>query len=433
MKKHPVALHTTLTNGCDPSVAKGVRRFFEEVTISCPDNTGQRIRHPSFSLTSRRYSIWAKLRDHVEAPLANSIRDYEGPWVSKLLTGFKVSTIGRTRPIWCIDVDAWSKATSEGDSCDWDRILVPLQHAATSQRRVTQSTPDRLVENINAWNENLLFVRRSASASVTAGDETQFVATIETVRDLLTLLCQFRPKRGADPFSTHDGVHPQLPDNKTRIQGETYCELCWRPSMRSAAMGRRSRVPDIRSRQLSNRFCAEHDPSDPTSRYRADHRYKKAFQWESLLGTRSEFLVKLAPPLNATQDEARKTAYDRVHARLRSLNQPDKPSFRETAWHLHQQGMRQADIARQLGTSRQSIFRTLKQTTQLLADHEKRRALYFRRENYGTMSEHSNLIDAVTVLNSDGYKPAEIAKTLGTSVASVLLVLQWLKDHPLHE
>lgn len=433
MKKHPAALHATPTKGCDPSVAEGMRRFLEEVTISCPDNTGQRIRLPSFSLTSRRYSIWAKLRDHVEAPFANSIRDYEGPWASKLLTGFKLSTVGRTRPVWCVDIDAWSQVTSEGISCDWDRMLVPLQRAPTSQLRVTQSTPDRLVENINAWNENLLFARRSASASVTAGDETQFVATIEAVRNLLDLLCQFRPKRGADPFSAHEGVHPQLPDNKTRIQGETYCELCWRPSMRSAAMGRRSRVPDIRSRQLSNRFCAEHDPSNPTSRYRADHRYKKAFQWESLLGTRSEFLVKLEPPPNATQDEARKTAYERVHARLRSLSQPDKPSFRETAWHLHLQGMRQADIARQLGTSRQSIFRTLKQTKQLIANHEERRTLYFRRDNYGSMSEHSILIDAVTVLTNDGFKPTEIAATLDTSVASVLLVLQWIKDNPLHE
>jgi predicted DNA-binding protein YlxM (UPF0122 family) len=252
---------------------------------------------------------------------------------------------------------------------------------------------------------------------------TRFISTMQTMRNLLSLLHHFRAGRGSDPFQVHDGVHPQLPDHKTRHQGQSFCELCWRPTMRSAGMGRRSRTPDVRSRQLSNRFCAEHDPSDPKSRYRVDLRYKKVFQQECLFGTRLAALECPSPPSFESQEEHRRAAYKRAHSGLRPLSKANIPSLREQAWALALQGVRQANIARQLGVSRQSVFRTLKRTREVLATLTDRHS---KTHEEAKLGQRSMLADAVASLFEEGFTPREIIQVLD---APKDLVLSAIHQH----
>jgi hypothetical protein len=429
----PVLGHqSVLIQGCDPFVAEALECFFELTTAPHPSATGQRVRHPSLSLTSRKFSIWAKLRKHLDPPLTEAIHRFRGPWDSRLLIDFKPSTAGRIPPAFCIDWAAWEKAKLYGLPV---ALVVPFHHDSASTPQLPLSTTDQAVKTMCAWCENL----REAIGSVPRVHESpeatkaaaQFCSTLGTIRNLLKLLQNFRALRGADPLGTHRGASPpQLPDSKTRSQGPSYCELCWRLSMRSTAMGMRPKVPGTRTRQLSNRFCAEHNPSDPTSRYRIDYRYKNVFLRETLFGKRTDFLVNLSLPTPATAEEARKTAYDRAHARIRPLSNPDKPSFRESVWNLHLKGKPQADIARQLGTSRQSVFRTLKKTKELIARFEQSRLPDSRRKDYGPFENKSLLVDAVEMHSGDGLTPTEIQRWVNEPLDLIEEVLQWLRDHP---
>lgn len=411
-----------VTQDCAPAVAKGVARFFESVTIPHPSQPGQRCRHPSFSLTSRRYSIWSQLREHLDAPVAHLIQRCRSICDSRLLDGFAPSSSGRNPPTFYLDKEAAAKAKLYGHHV---ADVVPFQQRAHAQ---LGSATDRSIETLFVWDANLNAVVLSTpsfqSSMVAEKLATQFCSTMLTLRNLLSLLRHFRAQRGPDPFGFQDGVHPQLPDNKTRNQGQSFCELCWRPTMRSAAMGRCSRTPDVRSRQLSNRFCAEHDPSDPKSRYRVDLRYKKVFQQECLFGTRLAVLEGISPPSFESQEEHRQAAYKRAHSGLRPLSKADTPSLREQAWALAHQGVRQADIARQLGVSRQSVSRTLKRMREIVAGVADNNPKTPEQVNKG---QQSMLVAAVSSLSEEGYSSREIVQLIDASMDFVLSALRHAK------
>lgn len=417
-----------MTQDCDPAVVDGVVRFFESVTIPHPTSPGHLSRHPSFSLTSRRYSVWSQLHEHLDKPVADLIHRCRGVCDFRLLHGFAPSSSGRKPPTLFLDREAGAKAKLYGHPVG---DVVPFQQR-TGQR--PGSATDSLIETLWTWDENLHAVIQSVpsrpSTMQASKLATQLSSTMQTLRDLLSVLHHFRARRGSDPFGDQDGVHPQLPDSKTRHQGQTYCELCWRLTMRSAAMGRRSRVPDIRSRQLSNRFCTEHDPSDPTSRYRIDLRYKKSFQREVWFGMRSAFFANLKCAPAASMEEHRMAAYERAHARLRPPNQPDSPGLRETIWRMHQKGIRQSDIARQLGKSRQTVFRNLKRTKELLTQLEENREQHSQRAASETAQGQSTLTTLVATLAEEGFTQSEIANIVDAPKDLILSALRWVKDHP---
>lgn len=404
-----------VTQDCAPAVAKGVALFFESVTIPYPSQPGQRCRHPSYSLTSRRYSIWSQLREHLDAPVADLIQRSRGFYEFRLLEDFALSTAGKRPPTFALDAQAPKRAQLSGNPAN---SLMPLRPSLKGQPK---GKTDRLVANLEIWDRNLRAVIHSAPAQPMSKKAamvvTRFISTMQTVRNLLSLLHHFRAERGSDPFQVHDGVHPQLPDSKTRHQGPSFCELCWRPTMRSAGMGRRSWTPDLRSRQLSNRFCAEHDPSDPKSRYRVDLRYKKVFQQECLFGTRLAALEGPSSPSFESQEEHRRAAYKRAHSGLRPLSKADIPSLREQAWALALQGARQADIARQLCVSRQTVFRTLKRMREVLATLNDRHS---KTHEKAKRRQQSALANAVAALFEEGFSPREIIQVLDAPADLVL-------------
>lgn len=421
-------------NTCAPEVASALKCVLDEITIPLPSPLKGRGRKRPYSLTSRSPSLWAQLRKHLDFPLAEAIRSYEGPWARKLLMGFRLSTIGQTPPIWGIDQEALTAARHAGGPINWGGLIVPAS-LATPEIRQNISGADRVLDNVRAWDENLRFVIHSSEAplpvNVSANEYLQFCSTLDTIRSLLKDLQAFRPQRGPDPLKLHEGTRPRLLDTVTRRQNGSFCELCWRLTMRATVMSGKN-VPDIQARRLSDRFCSEHNPSDPSSRYRADQRYKEAFQRELTalqLGTiESAFEVQFRLPRSAEMQEIRKTAYDLVHARLRPLTQLGQPSLRESVWLLHQQGMRQADIARQLKTTRQSVFRAMKSIELLVKTRLREQMLNPSSEENWVKSKDSPLVQSVSTFHKSGYTPAQIARKTSQFKHTILAILRWLES-----
>jgi predicted transcriptional regulator len=376
--------------------------------------------------------MWSQVRRHLDVPLAEAIHGYQGSWASKLLTGFCLSAVGRRPPKWRIDNAAWVKARREGNLIDWVSLMAPTSRS-TPKNRQKVSDADQVLDNVRAWDENLRFVIHSSDAplpgNVSVSAHLRFCATLDTIRSLLDALHAFRPQIGRDPLKAHEGARPRLPDAVIRRQHDGYCELCWRHTMRTTGMADRD-VPDIKARRLSDRFCSEHNPSDPSSRYRADQRYKQAFQRELMAlqhnTAKSVFEVQFHPPRTADAQEIRKTAYDLVHARLRPLTRLEKPSLRESVWLLHQKGMRQADIARQIGTTRQSVSRAIRNTEKLLKTRQQEQMLNPSSGESWVKSEDSLFVQSVAAFHQDGYTAAQIARITGRFRHTVLAVLRWL-------
>lgn len=419
---------------CDAHVAAGIGHFFEKLVAPATADSAERMLLTSFSLTSRKFSIWSRLRDHLQSPLDDVIRQHRGgPWAEQLLTDFDLASLGRTPPRFRIDEKALTKAEALGGGAyDLDHLVVPTQEPINSTQRKRVATADTAIHNVNAWAQNMRFVIRSLDWSLPGSMEVlekeRFRATIESIFTLLLFLPVFRPKKSSDPLNDQEGAYPQILDGKTRIQSGWLCELCWRPTMRATTMREPRSVPSMNARVRSDRFCFEHNPSDPSSRYRVDIRYKSAFQKEIIRFLNSSLKVLMLPPESRNILEARKTAYDRVHARIRPLTQSNKLSFREEVWQRHERGMRQTEIAQELGTSRQSVFRSVKGTKTLLEIQKNHRDLNDETWECWEKSTNSDLVKVVAELHGSGSTVAEIARITGHFKPTISSVLRWLSE-----
>lgn len=374
-------------SGCDPDTANAVARAWAGLTSS-------------HTITSRRYSVWGLLRRHVDAPFRRFLLTYTGHWDCRLLAGFAPSL-------------AWKAPATAV------RAFAVEDPAASSVLRRSAheggSRADEFVLSIEQWCE---FLRLSARSAESTLDSQQLVATLDTVRGLLTDLRRFRPEYGV----TADGE--VLADVVTRSAQYTFCELCWRESLRTKSLRNASKPS---ARKLSSRFCTIHDPRDPKSRYRSDIRYRDAFakELDALLGLHeSSYLVGFQPPRSADEQEIRKTAYDLVHARLRPLGS-SRPGQRERIADLARQGLSQAEISRRLGVSRQAVSKGLQSLKQVMHVRLLDAELSPRTGESLTLSGDSGAAIAKLVeeLRSKALTPSQIARKLGRSRHSLECLL----------
>lgn len=374
-------------SGCDPDTANAVARAWAGLTSA-------------HTITSRRYSVWGLLRRHVDAPFRQFLLTYQGDWDSRHLAGFAPSL-------------AWKAPT------DAARAYAAEDPAASSilrkSLRESSSRADEFVLAIEQWCECLRLSARSAEATQ---EPQQLLATLDTVRELLTALRRFRPEYGV----TANGE--MLADAVSRDAQHTFCELCWRESLRTKAL-RNAPKPSVS--KLSSRFCRIHDPRDPKSRYRSDLRYRNAFvkELDALLGLHdSSYLVGFQPPRSADEQEIRKTAYDLVHARLRPLGS-SRPGQRERIAELAREGLSQAEISRRLGVSRQAVSKGLQSLKQLMHARLLDAELSPRTGESLNLSGDSGAAIArlVEELSSSALTPCQIARKLGRSRHSLECLL----------
>lgn len=318
---------------CPPNLSQGVTKFAEALT-------------PSHSLTSRRYSIWRLLRLHVDGPFAEALC-YRGVWHKELLTGFMPSRAGRHPGAQVLAAMRTYEPLKE------------LADAVSEDER--SSTVTAVTGALECWFHCLRMAIHSVYVAGVREGGKPFIQSLDLLRELLQILEQLRPRYRTDPTF-----------GRTRVTSDghyRYCELCWRLSMRSIESRRASRN---KSKRLpSGRFCAVHDPSNPKSRYRTDLNYKKAFYRElGILGNLENGYAFELPALpHPDFAMLRRLAYDRVHAGIRSPNSRSPLSLKERVWKLRLEGLRQSEIARTLGISRQAVSKTMKQLRSIWDEH----------------------------------------------------------------
>lgn len=420
----------------------------------------------SSSLTSRRYPIWPLVRLNLDSALTDCIAGYSGAWAKELLSGSSLSEMAQHPPSFC----AMPFVQSSG----------LLASKVVTSEFVT-AKPENMPEidwellNMERWDANLRFSIRSLLDS--KGEPRQgaeaLCGALESVRELFRLLRCFRPKR-----TTALVNFETLQDDRTRPQGDAYCELCWRLSIRSSrlqeldaqenqevgevvsgsrftggiyetrwaqalmlkafqhlprscallskaevtklsAIFDRFRAERVVAGNLSHRYCSVHQPG--SSKYHADLRYQVAFQHHLsvLTGTASsEFAFNLRLPDAADLQEIRKVAYDQVHSRLHAIAPSGGGSLglREKVWLMHQEGLSQSEIARRLGISRQAISKAKKSLESLMNAHH---AGSYINPLTGEAQVSDSVRSAIRDAMGRGESVTAIAKEIGLTKGTV--------------
>lgn len=366
-------LHSfTSSERCDSSFSNGLRLFADSLT-------------PSHSLTSRTPSLRAIMRQHLDQPFLEVLSNYSGQWDQSLLEGKLLSEMPYESPS-----DSVCRHPDEM-TADW--YIRNLQAWDERIRRAIHSVHDTISFDpeptiIDDWdfddtNADPLLQENSKEFSV----RTEFTHTLDCVRLTLKHLIYFRPKSGTVPLQRRRqlelaGLHPPLGpilDSRTRPQSGTYCQLCWRTTMRSKAMTAQKHPngPASQARKQSNRYCHVHNPSDPKSKYRRDLPYKKLFNDELLafdygLG-QSQFILPPILPSGPDEQEVRKAVYEMIRMGTHSISPKEgaPPRLRQRILALYRSGMTQSEIARYLGISRQAVSVEMKKIQAYLAQRSR--------------------------------------------------------------
>ncbi len=310
----PSVAHT----GSPAELAVGLAAFWDSISSS-------------HSLTSRRHSLWTLIRKHIDLPFQKAMASIPPGPLHVLVEGMRPSLMWRS-PSQRILVIARS---CEEASCSYLKDISEGLSAA-----------DQRIAALMQWDE---CARIAARFAPDCQGQSAYVASLDTMRSLIAKLRHFRPQREIDAAGT---AHK---DFRTRADQDSFCELCWRLSMRTVALLRGTHT--ISAQRRSGRFCSVHDPSNPKSQYRRDLRYRTAFRKEvDALSKMDSTAFLVSPVLHVGADFAdmRRAAYNLVHARLRASNS-GSPGLRERVAHLLSQGTSQSEVARQLGVSRQAV------------------------------------------------------------------------------
>lgn len=300
-----------------PDLAAGIASFAESLTSS-------------HSLTSRRFSVWTLLKDHVDKPFATlELASIE----RRLLAGFKPS-------------QAWKEP---GEIAKSELARNPaVAHFALLPTNA-RSPVTRALQSMERWIHCLRLAvhachERGTDASPTAATTA---SALDLTREVIDALKRLGPRQ------------QRIGHERSREKGSSeFCELCWRLSAMAEAHQKGNDSDDYRS----TRFCVVHDPRAPKSRYRTDLRYKAAFQHELEAVTNfadSAYAFELPGLPHPDEAMLRRLAYDRVHSGIRSPAAKNTLSLKERVWILHQTGLNQASIARSLGISRQAVSKTM--------------------------------------------------------------------------
>jgi len=396
-------LEFAIHEDCDGAVKSGIERFRARLTT----------RH---SLTSTSPSLWALARRSLDQPVRDLLAEHEGYYEPHDLDGFLPSRITRVPP--------------QLDRRDTDYAVRNWSRAGHDKK-----TEQALI-NIGLWDLRLHAVIRRYHDDTSEPSRLRnprLVETLDSLRQLLEALSVMLP--ASMPLESRK-MRQRSEVIREFSEPQPYCDLCWRYTVRYAALNLSGFQAQSAPGNLSPRYCEYHLPiENPPGHncYRSDNRYREAFHdelWALLGRQRSKYVFRLQPPRNADTQEVRKAAYDTVHCGvrpLRSIHERDE-FFAERVWRLHLAGSAQADIARRLSVHRQAVSRTLKRLKEIAA----RQAIDAEIDpSTGEMfSLHSDatrpLFDTVRACRATGASTAEIAQSVGRFKQTVKSVQRWL-------
>src|SRR5699024_2915996 len=327
---------------------------------------------PAHSLSAQNASLWALLRQHLDASVSDFLAGYAYVWNRKWLEGFKPSTMGRQLP-------AWQPITAVAMKDPWADAAMRRRSAKTL-RRQAKSVED-LRRNLGAWDDNLRFAIRSHWAAVQATKTAEeqgpdFAETLDALRLLISQMRRMRP----ESVRPQAGIRQRAPYRQVSSNVRETCQMCWRPTQRHVHnQWRNTALITAEPSAHSARYCAYHKPTEIPPEYhlyRSDIHYQNSY-WRELDAIEnsqaSAFLFRLQPPVGANESEQQKAVYDTIHCGIRPLRGSNwnEPSFAEKVWALRQKKCTQTDIARQLGVHRQAVSRTLKKLETIIEIHRR--------------------------------------------------------------
>jgi|GEM_PF-2149312 len=247
----------------------------------------------SFTTASRRYPLWRLVREHIDPAVSDYAR--------------------RTGGLHLFETERFSDVA----------------------RRGIREAEDKIREQIR------LDMEQPGFGSVS------FQLTLDSLYEVLLFFRERGPKRSVGPSRPDKPQRGREARSQRRKAsfGEVsgYCELCWRLTAASQA-----RAKGLESEGVSRRFCKVHDPSEKTSRYRVDHKYRTAFhkKLREIVGERNtnRFYKEMTRCDNIIE-ELRRFAYEYVHVSANRIE----------AERMYRSGFSKAEIARRLGISRQAV------------------------------------------------------------------------------
>lgn len=340
---------------------------------------------PSHKLTSKKFSVWGLIARHLDLPTSQIIQSIDSTGAKELLKGFQFSKLGKQTPAYCYDHGQASKENAGEFSAAYIRKSKSTEPSKTSYLKITKS--------LSRWDQNIRFSIRALLANSGKPAYPLQIELLELIRKIISGLLsnRFNPS-----YTKHADYYGDGSQKSKKFDTEIkYCELCWRLSAWSAAFLKTSKIP-LGKHGLTHRHCDIHDSRKPTSKYRADLRYKKSFEQEiralkfpaleksnfpgvfeltigdtAILEYANQFDRQHNKRLNAAvidELELRKAAYDLVHSRLLlnlHLDLAQRKSLAAQVLELKQKGLKQSEIARTLGKSRQEISRANKKLQSL--------------------------------------------------------------------
>jgi DNA-binding CsgD family transcriptional regulator len=222
---------------------------------------------------------------------------------------------------------------------------------------------DRRISNADSWltyfdqaTTHTRLTRRSIE------NKSQILGTLTTLRNFVEYCNELKPKKVRTPKGRAVLQIQQIKFNRGNMlkayeheQWFERCSMCYKPTVFTVnAATSASKLPTGQVAYQtkisgSKKYCSDHDPADPASSYRKDLKRRDAFLQEvAAYLNRGESSYKLhLNRVTGVDEEARRAAFSLVQSRLKGN--------KENVLILLSQGIKQADIARQLGISPQAV------------------------------------------------------------------------------
>lgn len=168
---------------------------------------------------------------------------------------------------------------------------------------------------------------------------SRLVADLESIIEISYFTLARKPTRRLESIELRGSI--QL-NHKKNVDHRHYphCELCWR-----LCQAAERNIENPEKTRASLRFCSEHNPSVQNSMYRRDHRFRLRFHEE----LKKQKIARNVGMLSET--EIRVKAYKDSRVR--------KASLTSEITQLFNKGLKQSEIAKNLGISRQAVSKSL--------------------------------------------------------------------------
>ncbi|HEY9281212.1 MAG TPA: helix-turn-helix domain-containing protein, partial [Eoetvoesiella sp.] len=372
---------------------------------------------PSHSITSKRHSVWKLIAKYLDEPVKECLGGYlntitqSSTWMqwfnAENKHGAPTTDTSRTQYWIYVTLSRFQLSDTQKPI---PNICKPPIDASVESADYSPSPTAMIHKSMVEWRKHLtsLTIALRATESQHTLHSKNSLEALNFCVTLLSALISFtapaRYRTGDCQFKTWDSMQ-----HKT----DSFCELCYRRTMRAIACAVELPSMDGWSQEqrhrkissLNNRFCWYHNPSHIKSRdiqtsgmrdeyfqYDKDRIYRKAFPTGMFGSGEPNDITDHQPwilpgvDFDTNEQTLRRAVYDVLHfsGLFKVLSTGEvTPTLRAHIYEMHTTvGMTQAEIARELRVSRQTVSRHCKAMNEFLRFRQFRRAVTLAEEAF---------------------------------------------------